>query len=68
MDICRECGKAVQEAHHGIYTADCIGCAVREVKAARCAGKGHQEQIIGHYVKVGRLSRSEIIDALKNKS
>ena len=68
MNNCRECDKAAQESHHGIYIADCIGCAVREVQSARCAGKGHQEQIISHYVKVGRLERADIICVLKNKS
>jgi len=63
--MCAECDKAAQEAHHGIYNADCIQCAVREVKAARCAGKGHQEQVISRYVKYGKVTRDEIIGMMR---
>ena len=62
--ICSLCEQA-EINQHGIYHADCVGCAVREVKAARCGGKGHQEQVISRYVKYGKIGREDILNKLK---
>lgn len=50
-----------------VYNADCLGCAVRLVKSARPSRK-QQEVMIQHIVRHGKLTKEQIIEAIKSKS
>lgn len=50
-----------------IYTADCLGCAVRLVKSAR-PSRRQQEAMLNYIQRLGKLSKEQIIEAIKSES
>lgn len=60
MDNCYNC-----ENNRRVYTLGCIGCAVRLVKSARPSRK-QQDAMIQHIVKHGKITKEQIIEAIKS--
>lgn len=62
MASCYNC-----ENNRRVYTADCLGCAVRLVKSARPSRK-QQEAMLNYIQKLGKFTKEQIIEAIKSES
>jgi len=60
MDNCYNC-----KNNRRVYTLGCVGCAARLVISARPQRK-QQEVMIEHIVKHGKLTKEQIIEAIKS--
>jgi hypothetical protein len=55
------------ENNRRVYSAECLGCAVRLVKSAR-PSRRQQEAMLNYIQKLGKLSKEQIIEAIKSES